>query len=155
MTSVCFSPNGRFVLASSLDNCIRLWDYVAGSVKKTYQGHQNEKFSIGGCFGALDHLPFVASASEDGGIVLWDVKSKDILQKVNGHQGVCFWVDICEDLMVSAGQDKTIRVYRHKRVENGVNGSFGHDHVEPFTAEDVKHVSQLPIRSEDVKMEGA
>lgn len=122
VTNVCFSPNGRFVLASSLDNCIRLWDYVAGSVKKTYQGHVNEKFAVGGCFGVLDGEPFVASGSEDGGVVLWDVKSKAVIQRVEGHRGVCFWVDVHGETVVSAGQDHTVRVYRHVRGE-GAKGN--------------------------------
>lgn len=56
MTNVCFSPNGRYVLAFNLDSCVRLWDYVAqpSIVKKTYQGHRNKAFSIGGCFGVLE-----------------------------------------------------------------------------------------------------
>ena len=50
VTVVVFSPNGRYVLAWSLDGCVRLWDYVKGVVKKTYQGHSNAGFAIGGCF---------------------------------------------------------------------------------------------------------
>lgn len=157
VANVCFSPNGRYVLAFNLDNCIRLWDYVAGSVKKTYQGHKNEKFAVGGCFGVLDGSPFIASASEDGDIVLWDVISKVVLQRVQGHkEGVCFWVDVHGDTMVSAGQDHTIRVYRHVgesravadtngELSNGVNG------VLPAKAEEF--AGTLPIRQEDVKME--
>jgi COMPASS component SWD3 len=143
VTSVCFSPNGRFVLAWSQDSCIRLWDYVAGSVKKTYQGHINGNFTIGGCFGVLqreavsglalgdglqseqhgehgradaeEEYPFIASASEDGDVVLWDVRSKAVIQRVHGHEGVCFWVDVHGDTMVSGGQDGTIKIYRHRR----------------------------------------
>lgn len=53
--SVCFSPNGRFVLASYTDSCVRLWDFInmPCTVKKTYQGHVNKNYSIGGCFGLL------------------------------------------------------------------------------------------------------
>jgi COMPASS component SWD3 len=145
VSNVCFSPNGRFVLAFNLDNCIRMWDYVAGSVKKTYQGHQNSGFSIGGSFGMLSDgdecddessqrrgEAFVASASEDGDIVLWDVKSKEIVQRIsNAHKGVCFWVDVHGDIMVSAGQDGIINVFRHPRegkgkAVDGVNGVNGH-----------------------------
>lgn len=136
-TSVCFAPNGRYVLTFSMDSCLRLWDYVSGTVKKTYQGHENSKFSIGGCFGTLTPTAtttaidaeedgvknnsnigegaFIAAPSEDGDIVLWDVKTKRVVQRVRGaHDGVCFWVDVHGDTMVSAGQDGQIKVYRHR-----------------------------------------
>lgn len=132
VTNVCFSPNGRFVLAFNLDNSIRLWDYVAGSVKKTYQGHTNKGFSIGGCFGVLTDTDdgyteeeadddstrrraFITSASEEGDIVMWDVGSKAVLQRIKGaHKGVCFWVDVHGSTMASAGQDGLIKILRHR-----------------------------------------
>ena len=146
---MCFSSNGRFVLAFNLDNCIRLWDYVAGSVKKTYQGHRNEKFAIGGCFAVLDDQPFIASASEDGGIVLWDVQTKDIIQRIQGHKGVCFWVDVHGDTMTSAGQDHTVKVYRNVRQNKETNGT-----TKSIDAQDVRLLGDLPIRQEDIKLEG-
>ena len=150
VANVCFSPNGRFVLAFNLDNCIRLWDYVAGSVKKTYQGHCNEKLAIGGCFAVLDGQAFLASASEDGYIILWDVKSKHIIQKIRGHQGVCFWVDIHEDTLVSAGQDTTVRVYRNDNTSRPTNG-----HSEENGVDNQVTSLELPIRQEDIKAEAA
>jgi COMPASS component SWD3 len=51
VTGVRFSPNGKFVLAWTLDACVRLWRYAEGACVKTYQGHKNEKYSLGGCFG--------------------------------------------------------------------------------------------------------
>ncbi|PHH55812.1 Protein will die slowly [Ceratocystis fimbriata CBS 114723] len=137
VANVCFSPNGRFVLAFSLDNCLRLWDYVAGKPKKTYQGHRNEKYALGGQFGTFSPRPrrashhgpdtdappstaididdsaiaYIASASEDGGIVLWDVKSKVQIQRLAAHDGVCIWVDVHGDTIVSCGLDGTIRVF--------------------------------------------
>ncbi|KAJ4394516.1 WD domain protein [Gnomoniopsis smithogilvyi] len=144
--SVCFSPNGRFVLASYTDSCMRLWDFINTpcTVKKTYQGHINKNFSVGGCFGVLkslrkllindenaefqeeqweesDSVAFVASASEDGDIVMWDVKSKEILQRIEkAHEGVCFWVDVHGETgtMVSCGKDGRIVVFRHRYPES-------------------------------------
>ncbi|KAK5990555.1 WD repeat-containing protein 5 [Cladobotryum mycophilum] len=150
VTNVCFSPNGRFVLAFNLDNCIRLWDYVSGSVKKTYQGHRNQKFALGGCFGTLDGVAFIASASEDGDIVLWDVKNKELIQRVKGHQGVCFWVDVHGDTMVSAGQDTTIKVYRHVGDSAEPNGAVDSEEQSQAVLQ-----SELPIRQEDIKLEDA
>lgn len=150
MTNVCFSPNGRFVLAFNLDNCIRLWDYVSGSVKKTYQGHRNEKFAIGGCFGVLNGEAFIASASEDGDVILWDVKSKKVLQRVQGHTGVCFWVDVHGETMATAGQDCSVRVYRHVG-DPEVNGNGAVDSNPPGQG----MLQELPIRQDDVKLEDA
>ncbi|KAI0409600.1 WD40-repeat-containing domain protein [Xylaria palmicola] len=148
ITSVCFAPNGRYVLAFSMDSCLRLWDYVSGTVKKTYSGHKNQGFSIGGCFGSVDGQPFIAAPSEDGEIVLWGVKDKGVVQRIKGHEGVCFWVDTYEDMMVSAGQDGKIRVYKH----DGPQKSIG----------DVAHVNEAlgdlmvtdsPLKNEDIKEE--
>lgn len=160
VTNVCFSPNGRFVLAHNLDNSIRLWDYVSGSVKKTYQGHKNSGYSIGGCFGVLSDAgdedesstrkrgeAFVVSASEDGDIAMWDVKSKQIVQRISGaHKGVCFWVDVNGDIMASAGQDRIINVFKNRLARQGesadgvdeagakgVNG-YGEDSVARYEA---------------------
>ncbi|RFU71888.1 will die slowly [Trichoderma arundinaceum] len=152
VTNVCFSPNGRFVLAFNLDNCIRLWDYVSGSVKKTYQGHLNEKFAIGGCFGVLDGEAFIASASEDGDVILWDVTNKAVLQRVQGHKGVCFWVDVHGETMATAGQDGSIKVYRHVRNADGVNGN-GTNHSDPAGQGMLQ--GELPIRQDDIKLEDA
>ena len=176
VTNVCFSPNGRFVLAFSLDNSIRLWDYVSGSVKKTYQGHTNKGFSIGGCFGVLSDADdgigeeaadqdgggrraFIASASEDGDIVMWDVKSKQVIQRIEGaHKGVCFSVDVHGRTMVSAGQDGLIKVFRHRprglafKQENGgvnaVNGHAGNDALDAAAAADEELQRQIEAEAE-------
>jgi len=121
VTNVCFSPNGRYVLAFNLDSCVRLWDYIPhpSTVKKTYQGHRNAAFSVGGCFGTSSRpggaggAGFVAAASEDGDVVLWDVGSKEVVQRVRAaHDGVCFWVDVRGPTMVSCGRDGRIVVFR-------------------------------------------
>jgi COMPASS component SWD3 len=113
VSSVRFSPNGKFLLAWTLDSCVRLWNYVEGRCVKTYQGHKNVKYSISGTFGLYGDgkQAFVASGSEDGSIVLWDVTSKEILQKIEGHEGVVLGCETREDLLVSGGGDGTVRVW--------------------------------------------
>jgi COMPASS component SWD3 len=144
VTSVRFSPNGLFVLAWTLDSSVRLWNYKEGRCVKTYQGHKNEKYSIGGAFGVYhnedrtEERAFVVTGCESGNIYTWDVQSKEILQRVGGHEGGVLGVDTWRerDLMVSGGLDKTIRIWEkddgkggeaQKKEEkdeksNGVNG---------------------------------
>lgn len=114
VTTVRFSPNGRYILAFTLDSCIRLWDYVAGTCKKTYQGHINKKYSLGGAFGIGGTEGFIASGSENGEIIFWDVKTKNIVQRVTGHEGVVLWVDTSpgpSGILVSGGLDGTVRIW--------------------------------------------
>jgi COMPASS component SWD3 len=138
VTSVRFSPNGKYVLAATLDSCLRLWNYVEGRCVKTYQGHKNEKYSIGVCFGTYTaetrregdeqqkQWALAACGSEDGSTVLWDVNSKEILQRLQGHEGVVLGVDVCaqDGAVATCGIDKTIKIYRRRGRQMGpaVNG---------------------------------
>ncbi|EEY19909.1 will die slowly [Verticillium alfalfae VaMs.102] len=159
VTAVCFAPNSRFVLAFNLDGCIRLWDYVAGTVRKTYQGHKNAGYAVGGCFGLLpDGGAFVASASEDGDVVLWDVSSKEVVQRLHAHPGlVCFWVDVRGDTMVTAGQDGSLCVFVHATeataaLTNGSGGAHGHAEngvTPPLAPAETSRSAEPPIKMED------
>lgn len=140
VTSVRFSPNGKYVLAWTLDSSVRLWNYVEGRCVKTYQGHKNERFSLGGAFGtygdAANPHAFIASGSEDGSIFLWDVSSKNVLQRLEGHGGPVMGVHThpSERKLVSGGLDKTVRVWvsddagpaEEEISANGVNGHQDH-----------------------------
>ena len=126
VTSVRFSPNGKYVLAWTLDSAVRLWSYVDGRCVKTYQGHTNTKFSIGGAFGiyfkyggsaASTEPPsaLVVSGSEDGSLWIWDVGTKNVLQKVDkAHSGVVFGTDAYSTsrLIVSGGEDGVVKIWQ-------------------------------------------
>jgi COMPASS component SWD3 len=124
--SVRFSPNGKYVLAWTLDSAVRLWNYVDGRCVKTYQGHTNKSYGICGSFGtyykynrAYDDAPaaMIVSGSEDGIIWLWDVGNKGVLQKIEGaHKGVIFGTDTHpnSNLIVSGGEDCLVNIWQLK-----------------------------------------
>jgi WD40 repeat protein len=37
---------GKYILAATLDNTLKLWDYSKGKCLKTYTGHKNEKYCV-------------------------------------------------------------------------------------------------------------
>lgn len=154
VTCARFSPNGKFVLAWTLDSCIRLWNYVDGRCVKTYQGHVNTTYSLGGAFGTYgseDHRggsssakmerggvvqeranrqkAFLVSGSETGEVFWWDVQSKEVLQREAAHDGVVLDVDTWDGeeggMAVSCGVDRTVRVWATQDGGAGDEGGNG------------------------------
>ena len=140
VTCVRFSPNGRFVLAWTLDGCVRLWKYIEGrgGCVKTYQGHRNREYGLQGCVGDYgggvrggrgegkgveeEEQAFVVSGSEDGDIVAWDVGTKDVLWRGRGHRAPVIGVDFVRmgrdsgsgrgrGLLVSGGLDRDVKIW--------------------------------------------
>lgn len=60
---VRWSPNSRFVLASSLDGRVRLWDYLLGKPAKTYEGHDNHSLCCAAGFASA--VPALVSPRAD------------------------------------------------------------------------------------------
>ncbi|KAK5950224.1 WD domain protein [Knufia fluminis] len=169
VTAVRFSPNGRYVLAWTLDSSIRLWRYLGtdgGGCVKTYQGHKNTQYSLGGTIGEYDAVDdetsmtkreaFVASGSEDGDVFVWDINTKDILWRGSGHRDVVLSIDWARvkdgrGLLVSVGRDRELRVWiEDTEAKPVVDG-------EAMQKEDVDiqgHMVQLEIKREDTEMDG-
>lgn len=83
---VKFSPNSAFVLASTQDSTIRLWNYQNSRCVKTYTGHSNRTYCIPACF-TTTKGKYIVSGSEDGKIYIWDLQTRKISQVLEGHRG--------------------------------------------------------------------
>lgn len=80
-----FSPNSKFILASTQDSTLRLWNIQTSRCVKTYVGHVNRTYSL-----FCDFAPggrYIVSGSEDGKIYLWDLQTRQIAQILEGHRG--------------------------------------------------------------------
>jgi COMPASS component SWD3 len=99
VTSVKFSPNGKYILAGSLDNAVRLWSHQTGRCVKTLTGHQNIKYC---CFPAfLDSSntgsDCILSGSEDGKLYAWDMGSKAVLAAEKLFEGPLLALGVSPD----------------------------------------------------------
>ena len=85
---VKFSPNSKYILASTHDDTIRLWDFHTARCLKTYTGHQNRAYCLFSCF-SVTGGKWIVSGSEDSRIYIWDLQSREVVQVLDGHRGVC------------------------------------------------------------------
>lgn len=80
-----FTPNSRFILASTQDSTIRLWNTQTSRCVKTYTGHANRTYCL-----FTDFAPgakYIVSGSEDAKIYIWDLQTRTIAQVLEGHRG--------------------------------------------------------------------
>lgn len=116
ISNVLFSPNGKYILSSSLDGKIRLWDYMGNRVVKTYVGPEkmaiNKKYNSGACFITKSSRPLVCSGSDLHGLIVWDLQSKEIVCRLESESTV---LDVAihdgGSILASCSLDGTANVY--------------------------------------------
>ncbi|KFM67883.1 WD repeat domain-containing protein 83, partial [Stegodyphus mimosarum] len=75
-----FTKDGQCVLASCLDNALRLVDKDSGEILSEYRGHKNENYRIESCLSNTDSL--IISGSEEGCVYFWDLIEGTIKTKL-------------------------------------------------------------------------
>ena len=94
---VKFSSNSQFVLISTQDSTIRLWNVQAARCVKTYSGHVNRTYCIPACFAAAivpGKMKYVVSGSEDHRVYIWDLQAREVMQVLEGHRDVVLAVAV-------------------------------------------------------------
>ena len=104
-----WSPDGRFILAGSLDEVARVWDTASGEVTQQLSGHS-------GPVRAVAWSPDgqrLASGGEDGTVRLWDAQTGKELTSTQGHVGPVWSLDWSPsgELLASGGADGAAHVW--------------------------------------------
>ncbi|KAI5475311.1 WD repeat domain 5 [Pseudohyphozyma bogoriensis] len=114
MSNVFFSPNSKFLFASTLDSTIRLWDFHTDKTLKTYVGHDNRKFCISSTL--TPSGKYLVTGSENHKLVLWDIQTREIVQSIEeAHRDAIMAIASHpkKRVLASAGleKDPTIRIW--------------------------------------------
>ena len=111
VNSAEFSPDetGKYIVSSSRDSTIRIWDSMSGECIHVLRGHE----------GFVNQASFspdgktIASVSNDKSVRIWDAQSGQCIRTLNGHaravKSILFSLD--GKYAISSSDDATIRVW--------------------------------------------
>jgi len=109
ISTVIFSPDGKYLLSGNWGSAITLWDVSTGQKIKTFSGHK----------GRINALAFssdgrrIVSAARDNMVKIWDVATGQELQTLAGHTGEVKSIAFSgtRNMVTSGGADGTIRFW--------------------------------------------
>ncbi|GAA5917639.1 hypothetical protein JCM8208_007615 [Rhodotorula glutinis] len=131
VTSVVFSPDGKFLAAGSLDTMVRIWDAESGQLLDKLKGHRDSVYSVA----FSPDGKFLVSGSLDKTLKMFDIGSlkaalaagvKDApvgeggkttcLTTLQGHKDYVLSVDISPDgaWIVSGSKDRGVQFWDPK-----------------------------------------
>jgi len=84
ISSVAFSPDGRYALSGSRDHTLKLWEVSTGRELRTFKGHKDIVYSV--AFSPNSH--FCLSGSSDKTMKLWDVSTGREVRTFAGHKNL-------------------------------------------------------------------
>jgi WD40 repeat protein len=112
LMSLCFSPDGKYLLAPAADLSLRLVDVASGKeIKRIKTGHAY-------CAAwSPDGKRVVTGGFFDSTLRVWDIESGRMLHSYTGHTGGVTCVTFFPDgkRIASASADRTARVWRAPR----------------------------------------
>ncbi len=114
ITSVAFSPDGKYIASGSLDMTIKLWN-MEGKLIKTFKENTSQIFTVS----FSPDSKCIASGGSDGVAKLWDINGK-FIRELKGYPGKGKFVPITKVMFnpdrtyIALGtQDGLIKILRY------------------------------------------
>ena len=109
LSSVAFSPNGRYLLSGGKDRKLWLWNLKSGKLAKTFVGHSDIISSVA----FSSDSQYAISGSRDRTVRIWNVNSGRLLDTYRGHNGFVSSVNFSSDgrYVLSGSYDKTLQFW--------------------------------------------
>lgn len=99
--SLCYSPDGKYVISASGDRTVCMWNAQNGSLVKTFRGAERELWS---CSMSSDGNYILATSKDDENrkktIYVWNTKTGEIVEQLKTKGELSFCQDV-PNMMVS------------------------------------------------------
>ncbi len=123
ITSIAWSPDGKFLASASYDKTVQVWDASNGKNILSYKKHSQHVNAL-----AWSHdSKYLATASDDGTVQIWEARTGKMLVTFRGHSEEVSAVAWSPDdfYIASGGSDKAVRVWKAK-TEKSIYVYTGH-----------------------------
>ena len=109
VTAVVVTRDGRYVVSSSADHTLRVWDLATGQPKTTLQGHTSRVSAVV----VTPDGRHVVSRSWDNTLRVWDLATGETKTTLRGHTSRVWAVAVTPDgrCAVSGSADNTLRIW--------------------------------------------
>ncbi len=109
VTSVAFSPDGKYALSGSDDNTLKLWEVATGKEVRTLAGHTNRVSSVA----FSGDGKYALSGSQDNTLKLWEVATGREVRTFAGHTSAVWSVAFSADgkYALSGSDDNTLKLW--------------------------------------------
>ncbi|MEO1446477.1 MAG: WD40 repeat domain-containing protein, partial [Cyanobacteria bacterium J06635_11] len=106
---IAFSPAGDFLVSSSIDQTIRVWEVATGTCQKVLAGHENWVMAVA----ISPNGQWIASGSADHTVRLWATQSGELIHTLTGHTNSVWSVAFSPDgqHLARGSDDKTIKLW--------------------------------------------
>jgi len=81
VTSVAFSPDGKYALSGSDDKTLKLWEISSGREIRSFKGHSDDVESVA----FSPDGKYALSGSGDSTLKLWEISSGREIRSFKGH----------------------------------------------------------------------
>jgi len=109
VSSAAFSPDGKRIITTALDNTAKIWDVGTGKLLADLRGHADTLITASY---SPDGKKFV-TASDDGIVKIWDAVSANLLVELKGHTNKIYAVEFSPDgkKIFTASGDHTAKIW--------------------------------------------